>query len=257
MSLICDLIAYKNVLTQLVWQQLVLRYRRTALGYLWTLVNPLLMMSIMAAVFSNIYNVGLAEFSVFLFAGMIPWTLFNSIVSQGAASFVNNESLIKKIYLPKMIFPLSVALAMLVDAVLSFIALLVIVEIIGNGLGLAVLFLPLSFFLTFVFAFGIGLAAAVATVFFRDLQYIIAIALQGLFFLTPILYKNDSIQGRVRWLVDFNPVTPFVELFRSPLCENTIPNSGTIFHAVIVSIGALACGYYLYACNENKIVFRL
>lgn len=257
MIFLYDLISYRNVLFRLVWQQLVLRYRRTALGYIWTLVNPLLMMSIMAGIFSNIYNVDLAEFSVFLFAGMIPWALFNSIVSQAAGSFINNEGLIKKIYLPKIIFPLSISLAMLVDAIFSFLALLLIIGIIGDGLGPAILFLLLSFFLTFVFAFGIGLAASVATVFFRDLQHIILIALQGLFFLTPILYKNDLIGGKIRWIVDLNPVTPFIELFRSPIYENTIPNINTILHGAIISMSALAFGYYLYVRNHNKIVFRL
>ena len=99
---------FKFVLQQLVRQQLILRYRRTALGYLWTLINPLLMMSVTAVVFSTLFKLELKTYAVFLFAGMIPWNYFNSSVVQSGSSFINNESLIKKIYLPKSLFPLSI-----------------------------------------------------------------------------------------------------------------------------------------------------
>lgn len=101
-----ELSSSRNVLSQLIFQQLILRYRRTALGYLWTLINPLLMMSIMAMVFSTLFKADLKSFAVFLFAGMIPWNFFSAVITQSGASFINNEGLIKKIYLPKVIFPL-------------------------------------------------------------------------------------------------------------------------------------------------------
>jgi ABC-type polysaccharide/polyol phosphate export permease len=97
-------------LRQLVMQQLILRYRRTALGYLWTLINPLLMMSVTAIVFAFLFKIDLKTYTVFLFAGMIPWYCFSSIVTRSGGSIINNEGLIKKIYLPKIIFPLGVSL---------------------------------------------------------------------------------------------------------------------------------------------------
>ncbi|MFZ3036586.1 MAG: hypothetical protein WA112_04800 [Rugosibacter sp.] len=109
-------------------------YRRTVLGYLWTLINPLLMMSVMALVFATLFKADLKTFAVFLFAGMIPWNFFNSVVTQSGMSFINNEGLIKKIYLPKAIFPLSIAFALLIDSVLSFLALFVIILAIGGSL---------------------------------------------------------------------------------------------------------------------------
>jgi ABC-type polysaccharide/polyol phosphate export permease len=129
-----ELYGSRNVLSQLVAQQLILRYRRTVLGYLWTLINPLLMMSVMALVFATLFKADLKTFAVFLFAGMIPWNFFNSVVTQSGMSFINNEGLIKKIYLPKAIFPLSIAFALLIDSVLSFLALFVIILAIGGSL---------------------------------------------------------------------------------------------------------------------------
>lgn len=242
---------------QLVMQQLILRYRRTILGYLWTLINPLLMMSVMALVFSTLFKADLKTFTVFLFAGMIPWNFFSSVVTQSGAAFINNEGLIKKIYLPKAIFPLSIAFALLIDSALSFFALFVIIIMIGGSLSWATLFIPVAYVMLFFFALGIGLVTSVATVFFRDLQHVILIALQGLFYLTPIVYKHDALDGKIALFVSLNPVVPFIELFRAPLYLARLPSSSVILQAVLLTLSAMAIGLFVFLRQEKKIVFRL
>lgn len=256
-SLWTELLGARNVLQQLVAQQLILRYRRTALGYLWTLINPLLMMSVMALVFATLFKADLRTFTVFLFAGMIPWNFFSAVVTQSGTSFINNEGLIKKIYLPKIIFPLSISSALLIDSALSFVALFAIIIMIGGSLTWAALFIPIAYLLLFFFAFGIGLITAVATVFFRDLQHVILIVMQGLFFLTPILYKHDALSGQVARLVAFNPVVPFIELFRAPLYLASLPSLGTILQAALLAVSAMAIGLSVFLRQQKKIVFRL
>lgn len=252
-----ELFGCRAVLWQLVAQQLTLRYRRTVLGYLWTLINPLLMMSVMAVVFSALFKVDLKEFSVFLFAGMIPWNFFNSVVTQSGAAFINNEGLIKKIYLPKAIFPLSIAIALLIDGLLSFAALFAIIVLLGGGLSVSLLFLPFSFLLLFFFAMGVSLVMSIVTVFFRDLQYVTQIAMQGLFFLTPVVYKNSALSGGVAWVVGLNPVTPFIALFRSPLVDAVIPDGEIIFRTVAISSFSMIAGLAIFVFQEKKIIFRL
>ena len=252
-----ELYGSRNVLSQLVSQQLVLRYRRTALGYLWTLINPLLMMSVMALVFATLFKADLKTFTVFLFAGMIPWNFFSSVVTQSGTSFINNEGLIKKIYLPKIIFPLSIASALLIDSALSFLALFAIIIIIGGSLSWAVLFIPFAYLMLFFFALGIGLIMSVATVFFRDLQHVILIAMQGLFFLTPIIYKQDALAGEVAWLVGLNPFVPFIELFRAPIYLANLPSPSVILQAALLSLSAMVIGLLVFLRQEKKIVFRL
>jgi ABC-type polysaccharide/polyol phosphate export permease len=256
-SFIAEIHAGRNVLWQLITQQLILRYRRTVLGYLWTLVNPLLMMSVMAVVFSTLFKADLKAFAIFLFAGMIPWNFFNSVVTQSCTAFINNEGLIKKIYLPKAIFPLSIAFALLVDSLLSFTALFLIILLIGGSPSWALLFLPISFLLLFLFALGFGLIMSIATVFFRDLQHVILIAMQGLFFLTPILYKHDALAGKVAWMVGLNPVTPFITLFRSPLIDATLPTQAALLQTTVIAFGTMALGLFVFFRQEKKIVFRL
>jgi ABC-type polysaccharide/polyol phosphate export permease len=247
----------RTVLWILVWQQLILRYRRTLLGYLWSLINPLLMMSIMAVVFATLFKADLKTFTVFLFTGMIPWNFFSSVVIQSSSAFINNEGLIKKIYLPKIIFPLSICLSLLVDSALSFITLFIIILIIGGTLSWAVFFIPIAYLILFFFAFGISLVMSVITVFFRDLQHIIVIAMQGLFFLTPIFYKRDAITGKAQFLVHLNPITTFIDLFRSPLYHATLPALTVILKAVALAVMAMTIGLFFFLKQQKKVIFRL
>jgi ABC-type polysaccharide/polyol phosphate export permease len=252
-----ELYGARLVLWKLAAQQLTLRYRRSALGFLWTLINPLVMMSFMAIVFSSLFKTDLKTFAVFLFSGMIAWNFFNSVVTQSSSSFLMNESLIKKIYLPKVIFPLSIAISALIDSVLSFISLFVIIIVLGGSLSWALLFLPISFVLLFIFSVGIGLLISIATVYFRDLQHILLIAIQGLFFLTPILYKANSLEGKVGWLVSLNPVTPFIALFRTPLIDSTVPSMFIITQTACLAFLAIGIGVLLFLRYEKQIVYRL
>lgn len=256
-SYLLELYDSRNVLFQLVAQQLILRYRRTALGYLWTLINPLLMMSVMAVVFSNLFKTDLKSFAVFLFAGMIPWNFFSSTVTQSCSSYINNEGLIKKVYLPKLIFPLSVAISLLIDSLLSFFALFIIIIALDGTFSWSLLMLPIGFALIFFFALGIGLILSIATVFFRDLQHVILIAMQGVFFLTPILYKNDSLVGKVSWLVKLNPVTPFIALFRAPIVDGIMPSLSIIFQASAISLCSILIGLFVFTRFNKIIIFRL
>lgn len=252
-----ELYGTRNVLLQLVTQQLILRYRRTALGYLWTLINPLLMMSVMAVVFSALYKTDLKTFTIFLFAGMVPWNYFNSVVSQSSLSFISNEGLIKKIYLPKVIFPLSIIIALFIDSVLSFAALFALIIGLGGSISWAVLFIPVAYIIIFLFAFGVSLIVSTAAVFFRDLQYILGIAMQGLFFLTPIIYKPESLAGKVAWVVENNPLTPFIELFRSPLYLAEMPSGDAIIRATLIAVSVFAVGLLIFLRREKEIIFRL
>ena len=256
-TFLSELYYSRNVLLQLVSQQLILRYRRTVLGYLWTLINPLLMMTVMALVFSALYRVEFKSFAVFLFAGMIPWNFFSSVVTQSGTAFIQNEGLIKKIYLPKVLFPLSVALALAVDSVLSFVALFAIMIVLGAPFSWAVLFVIPAYMLLFFFALGVGLSMSVATVYFRDLQHVILIVMQGLFFLTPIIYKHDALTGKIGWIVGLNPVVPFIDIFRMPLYEAHLPSINIILQAVGISIGALVLGLSTFVPQQKKLVFRL
>jgi ABC-2 type transport system permease protein/lipopolysaccharide transport system permease protein len=248
---------YRDVLWQLVRQFLTLRYRRTALGYVWTLVNPLMMMSVTAVVFATLFKLDLATYAVFLFAGMVPWNFFSMTVTQSCTSFIHNEGLIKKIYLPKIVFPLSLAIGMAVDSFLALMALFLLVVLFGAPLTSALLFVPVAYALLFTFTFGVALIASVATVFFRDLQYVISVVMQAWFFLTPVMYRHDALAGKVAAVVALNPMVAFIELFRAPLYLGQWPSLQAVGVAAAVAVCALALGVLILLRQEKHIVFRL
>lgn len=246
-----------NIQLQLVMQQLVLRYRRTTLGFLWTLINPLLMISIMAVVFSTLLKQDLTTFAVTLFAGMIPWNFLNSVATQSCTAFLNNEGLIKKVYLPKVIFPSSIVAALLIDSLLSFFVLFIVILALGGTFSWALLFLPFSFILLFFFALGLALILSIITVFFRDLRHVIVLMMQALFFVSPILYKPEQLGGYVSYLVSINPVTPFIALFRMPLVNGVLPPTSTVLHALFITSASIIIGVVIFTREEKKIIFRL
>lgn len=252
-----EVIHARNVLHQLISQQLILRYRRTALGYLWTLVNPLLMMAVMATVFSTLFKVEIKSFAIFLFSALIPWNYFNAVVTQSGGSFIQNEGLIKKIYIPKLIFPMSIAAALGVDSILSFVVLFLIIMLLGGQLSWSILFIPISFLLLFIFSFGVALIMSIATVFFRDLQHIVVIAMQALFFLSPILYKSEALVGKIDWLIGINPISSFIDIFRAPLYLATMPPTSSIVKALVFALAFFSVGMAVFLRQEKKLVFRL
>lgn len=252
-----EVVAARTVLHQMVRQQLILRYRRTLLGYLWTLINPLLMMTVTAIVFANLFKADLKTFAIFMFAGMVPWNCFSAIVSQSASALISNEALIKKIYLPKLLFPLGIAISLTIDSLLSLIALLIIILFIGGEPTWALLFLPFSYMLLLVFSFGIALALSIITVFFRDLQHVIVIVLQALFFLTPILYDKTALIGEAAYLLALNPVAPFVELFRAPIRFGVLPDMAIVTQCLLLATVSFVCGFAFFLAQEKKVVFRL
>lgn len=252
-----ELYEFRFVLHQLVRQQLTLRYRRTVFGYMWTLFNPLLMMSVTAVVFSTIFKMDLKTYAVFLFAGMIPFTYFSTSVTQSGQSLIGNEGLIKKIYIPKILFPLGISLAMLIDSVLTTAALFMIILAIGGKLTLALFFIPIAYILLFLFSFGIALILTISTVYFRDLQHVVGILMQALMFLTPIFYKPELLEGKVAWLIVLNPLTRFVDLFRSPIYQGVVPETTVVLQAALFAGLSLIAGLWFFRMHERRVAFRL
>ena len=252
-----DLYAHRHTFRYLVRLQLILRYQRTVLGFAWTLLNPLVTMTIAAIVFSMILRIELRSYAVFLLSGTIPWLFFSTALLQSVGAFINNEGLIKKVYVPKLIFPAALATSALLDSVLSACALLLIVIVLGAQLSVHLLFLPVAFVLLYLFASSVGLLISVATVYFRDLQYVATHLLQLAYFLTPVLYPLDLIPPKFHGLYALNPMVPFVELFRAPIYRNQLPDAAVIASACVIGVATLAVALTVFRRYEDRLVFRL
>lgn len=245
--------------SQLVKQNLKLKYRRTFLGYVWSLLNPLLTIFTISIVFSSILKINFSIYLCTAFAGLIPWFLINQVAFNSSTVFISNEALIKKIYLPKYLFPLSIVSSLLIDSILSFIVLYIIFLIFLNleFSFLSLSFLAVSYLIIFFFALGISFFISIISVFFRDLQWIIPVMFQALFFLTPILYSKELASGVLSFIVEINPLTPLIELFKIPILFNLIPSIELLLISILISLFFFFFGLFFFIKLEKYIIYRL
>jgi ABC-type polysaccharide/polyol phosphate export permease len=211
----------------------------------------------MGVVFSSLFQVDFIKFTGFLYAGMIPWNFISNVVVQSGSAYISNEGLIKKIYVPKIIFPLSVVATVFMDAILSLGVLLFIIMIIGGSIAWTILFVPIALMILLVFGIGISLIVSISTVFYRDLQYILVIGMQGLFYLTPVIYIKDTLPDALAFLISLNPITSLIEIFRMPLSPRVLPTLSLVTIAILSALSTLALGVFIFLRQEKKIIFRL
>lgn len=252
-----DTIKYNQVLKQLVHQQITMRYRRTIFGFFWTLLNPLLNMAIISVVFSLVMRFQIHEYAIFLFSAMIPWAIFSASLSQSATALLANEHLFKKVYLPKQLFVLSTVVSTIIDSVLSTACLFVIAFVIGAKLTTALLFLPVAFILLGIFTLGLSLFLSIITVYYRDVQYLVGVILQALYFATPIIYPIESIPEQYHSVFTWNPMYYFVKLFRDPIYNGVFPDQDSLLICSISAVAVLVLGILFFTKNDKKVIFRL
>jgi len=253
-----ELVRFWPVVQNMVSQELRVRYQRSFMGFLWTLINPLLMMLVLSVVFSTLMRVGNGEgnYTLYLLAGMVPWSFMAGSITESAVCIIQNEVLIRKIYLPKLVFPLVRVLINLVTGVLSLVALFLILVPLGARPSLAMLFLPAAIALHFAFTLGLCLLVATANTFFRDCGHLVGVFIQAWYFLTPIIYPITEFEGK-EWWFWLNPAFFYIEIFHDILCDGLWPRLSIILIAVALAIVSLGIGYVTFKSNEDKMVFRL
>ncbi len=251
-----ELVRFWPVVHNMVVQELRVRYQRSVLGFLWTLLNPILMMAILSWVFSHLMDARFENYPLFLFAGMVPWNFLSISLNDCSTSIINNEGLIRKIYLPKLVFPLVRVLIALVTFVLSLGALFLLLWPLGARPSFALLFLPLAIGLLAAFTLGLGLIAATLNTFYRDCGHLIAVVLQAWYFATPILFPIERF-GSAQWRMRLNPAFYFIEIFHEIFYSGRLPRVGLVATAAVIAAATMGIGYAIFKSQEDKMVFRL
>jgi ABC-type polysaccharide/polyol phosphate export permease len=252
-----ELARFAPVIQNMVVQELRVRYQRSFLGFVWTLLNPILMMATLTVVFSALMNRGAASYAVYLFSGMVPWTLFATTLSECTFCIIQNEGLIRKIYLPKLIFPVTRLFINLTTFTLSLVAMFVLLVPLGLRPSWSMLMLPVAVALFATFALGLGLVVATANTFYRDCAHLVGVFLQAWYFATPIIYPLEQFPERYQWRFWLNPAYPFVRLFQVIINEGSWPEPVLVAVAAGIAAVALGVGYAAFKSNEDKLVFRL
>ncbi len=254
-----QLVRFWPVIQNMVTQELRVRYQRSILGFFWTLLNPLLMLATLCMVFSHLFQNEIENYSLYLMAGMVPWSFLSISLNDSAVCIIVNEGLIRKIYLPKLVFPLSRVLIGLVTFTFSLCAMFLLLWPMGARPSASMIFLPVVIGLFAIFTMGLSLIVATANTFFRDCGHLVSVFLQAWYFLTPIIYP---VNGKVfpesaRWVFRLNPAYYFVELFHDVLYSGRWPRLGMLTAATVIAAASLGVGYAIFKSNEDKMVFRL
>jgi ABC-2 type transport system permease protein/lipopolysaccharide transport system permease protein len=252
-----ELVRFWPVVQNMVVQELHVRYQRSILGFFWTLLNPLLMLATLSVVFSQLVGTPDERYPLFLLAGMVPWGLLSVSLNDSAQCIIANEGLIRKIYVPKLVFPLSRVLIALVTFVFSLGAMFLLLLPLGARPSWSMLALPVIIGLFAIFTLGLSLIVATANTFFRDCGHLISVFLQAWYFVTPILYPASRFPEGRRWLFGLNPAYYFIELFHEVLYSGRWPGWGLWSTAAAIAAVSQGVGYAIFKSHEDKMVFRL
>lgn len=252
-----QLVRFRAVIHNMVVQELRIRYHRSVLGFCWTLINPIMMMVTLTVVFSALMRSAAQHYAIHLFSGMVPWILFSTTVSESAFCIISNEGLIRKIFLPKLVFPVTRMLIGLVTFVLSMAALFLLLMPLGARFSWAMLMLPVATLLFSMFTLGLSLIVATANTFYRDCSHLITVFLQAWYFATPIIYELKMFRPEVHWRFWLNPAYPFIRMFQVILVEQHCPDLATLALAVGIAAATLGVGYAAFKSYEDKLIFRL
>lgn len=249
-------IQYKDLMGQLVQRDLKLKYRRSVLGYLWSILNPLFIMIIMAIVFSNMFhNRNIPNYPVYLMSGQVLFNFMNISSRQALSTITGNAPLLKKTYLPKYVFVVSKVTSGLIDCIFSFGALLLVMIFTKGCFSWYLLLFPLIVFQLYVFVVGLGMFLGAMNVFFRDIQYIYNAVVTAWMYLTPMFYPVEYLPDKLHWLVvHLNPMYAYITQLRCLTLYGVFPDRHMILYGCIDAVLMLIFGTWVFAKKQDKFI---
>jgi ABC-2 type transport system permease protein len=241
-----EIIGRASLLYELVHRDLTVRYKRSVLGFLWTMLHPLLLMLIFLVVFSNLFRFATPHYETYFLSAYVAWNFFAQTVVNVMAGAAWNGPLMKRVRVPPSIFTLSATVSGLVNLALSLVMLFIVMAVAGAPLHATLWFLPVSLLLVGIFTLGVSLALSAVSVFYGDVREMVQAGLPALMYLTPIIYPVSVVPDRYRWLIKLNPLVYVLEVVRDPIYYGILPSPTTFLIAVVVSFGSLAVGWMIF-----------
>jgi ABC-2 type transport system permease protein len=241
-----DIVRQSSLLYELVHRDLTVRYKRSFLGFFWTMLHPLLLMLIFLVVFSAMFRSRAPHYETYFLSAYVAWTFFSQTAVNSMAGVAWNGPLMKRVRVPPSMFTLAATVSGLVNLGLSLVVLFAIMAVTGAPLRPALLFLPVGLLILGLFTLGVSLALTAVSVYFGDFQEMVQAGLPALMYLTPIIYPISVVPERYRWLIKLNPVVYIVEVVRDPIYYGITPAPATLMVATVVSAGSLAIGWIIF-----------
>ncbi len=252
-----ELMRYQSLIRLLVARDLKVRYKRSVLGIVWTMLHPLLLMVTMTVVFSQVFRVTVDHFAIYFLSAFLPWNFFAQATSWSTGCLLGYAPLIKKIYVPKSVFVIASVLSGMVNLLIALVPLAIIMLALGHPFSSALIFLPVAILLTMLFSLGMSLALAPICLMFVDVAQIYQALLTAWMYLTPIIYPLDALPPEYKQVIVLNPMTHLVEAFRTPIYQGAFPSAHVLITSTASAIGMLVIGWGLFDHYGDRIAYHL
>lgn len=258
-NVVTNLKKYMFLLQQLVSRDFKVKYKRSILGVVWSLLYPLLTMAVMAIVFSNVFKFSTpgVSYLAYLLSGLVMFNYFSEASNLAMSSVVANFSLLNKIYIPKYIFPLSKCLFVGINFLLTLIPLYVVLFATGTGINIYHIFLPYAFLCLFMFTLGMGFILSAVSVFLRDMFYIYGIVLTIWQYFTPLFYSITMLPSNLQSLFKLNPLYLFIDSVREIVLYSRMPSVTTLFMCGIVAVLSTIIGSIIFKSKQDKFIYYI
>lgn len=244
---------YRELLSELTLREIKQRYKQSVLGYAWVILNPFFQMLVMAFVFSiimRIPNLGV-PYPIYLYAGLLPWTLFSNSLISSSNSLVENAGLLSKIYFPREIFILSTLMAKVVDFALACTIFIIFMIYYQIPVTWNILWVIPIFLIQQLFTYGLSLFLATANLFYRDIQYLLSLVLLVWMYLTPVIYATEFFPAKYQIIFKLNPMAVIINAYREVILAGGMPNLQSLGIALFLSLGLLAVTYKFFKKAEG------
>jgi len=248
---------YSYLFSLLVKKDMKKKYRGSVLGVLWSLLNPLLYAGVLTLVFSTLFDRTIENFVVYLLSGYLLFTFFSSTTTSTLGSIIQAAPLIKKVYIPKYILPLSKIVSEFIFFLITLVVLFVMMLVTGFEVTLYIFYAPLYVLLLFVFSCGVGLILATVTVFFRDTQHLYGVLTTLLMYASAIFYPADIIPDKYRFVLTFNPIYHFIKGFRDGIYYGVPMDYTNLVICAVLAMVSLAAGVVIFERNQDRFILYI
>ena len=252
MKTLRELYQYREMVYMLVRRDLRGRYQASVLGFFWTFLNPLLQLAVYTIVFSVIMRANIEKYYLFLFVALIPWMFLASSIQAGSTVIVAQKDMVTKIYFPRQVLPVAHVTTCFINMLLCF---LVVFAVVGLSIGLnplALLYLIPTMLIEYVFALGLTLIFSAVTVYFRDLEHILGIAVMAWQYLSPVIYPTEWVPERFLPIFNLNPMTPVINAYRTILYYKALPDLSTMLSALGMGVLFLVLGWVVFEKMQRR-----
>ena len=257
MTLFKDLYQYREFLKTSILKEFRGKYKKSILGVLWSFLNPLFQLLIYSLVFPYIMGNRIENYTVYLIVGLMPWTFFNNSIIQSAATIVNNAGIVKKVYFPREILPISTTTSNLVNFLITQIIVFFALIVSGVGFGPSLIVFPFIVILEYILLLGLSFIFSAITVYIRDVEYIINIFMMLMFYLCPIVYDPSFIPERLLGIFKLNPMFHIISFYRDVLFNKTIPNLYDMLIVFVLCVLILLIGFKVFKKLEKRFAEEL